>query len=182
MSSAFDRCGHSRRLYDPSKEACWGSCRMQALSPRTLRSVGLVTLAVVFFLAGTGFLLDSLLEGYWRIGTYGFLVIPGLMASCLGMPIFLRAFWAHVILGSPVILYSGGRFHYLREGQLSVAATAVQEVEALEEGCFGFIRFVGFGGEELQKYPLALSSVDGPTVAQRANLIIRDQKYHLATR
>jgi hypothetical protein len=152
---------------------------MQVLAPRTFQSVGLVTLAASLFLVGAGFLSLCVLDGYWLTGAHGYLVVPGLLASCIGVPMALRAFWGHVVRGSPVIGYHEGRFHYVRAGQLCVAASAVKEVDVCKKG--RFIRFLGADGEELQKYPLVLSSVAGSAVAERANRIIRDETCQLAS-
>jgi hypothetical protein len=142
------------------------------LSPRTLRSVGLVSLTVAVFVAAAVYLLLSVFDGYWLTGTYGWAVLPALACTFILIPVSLRTFWTHVIRGSPVIGYREGRFHYMREGQMSVASDAIRDVDIKTHGLLTYVRFVGDDGQEVAKYPLLLSSIDGRTVVDRAKRII----------
>ena len=144
---------------------------MEAVVPRTLRSVSVVIVAASIFIGAAIYFIVGLLDGYMVNGTYGFLVVSGLIASLVTVPMSLRAVWGHVIKGFPVIGYHGGKFHYLRDGQLPVGVEAVRQVSVSKGALGGSVRFLGATGEELQRYPLILSSVDGQTVADRARRI-----------
>jgi hypothetical protein len=60
----------------------------------------------------------------------------------------------------------------MREGQMSVASDAIRDVDIKTHGLLTYVRFVGDDGQEVAKYPLLLSSIDGRTVVDRAKRII----------
>jgi hypothetical protein len=114
-----------------------------------------LTMAIMVLVGAAGYSLSSILNGYYLVGTYGFLVVPCLLAALWSLW-SLRRLVRCAFARTPLIFAADGQLNYVAPGHATLRISDI--------GCYAIkgktlprLYFYSATGLELRRYPLFLS-------------------------
>ncbi len=131
--------------------------------------VWLMVAVIILFAA---YFFSSLLDGYWKSGTYGFLVIPGLAFSIFFLKRVVLVAIHHTFYGYPLVFQRDESVNYMKPGHETIPCSDIDRVEISKRAFGRRLFYFDRLGNEIGCHSLVFAKEDDATILKRLEEVL----------